>query len=358
MTMTVREIFQATIAHEPHNEFLFYGSFVPPLEETVRKALNIAPEVMLGDYFKMRCQSSLGLAAPEGYSAPDYMPWYADMEIPQGSRIDTLGVLHTPGSMYHFTHRVSPLRNATRFEELEAFPIETFEHYSDAHMADEVKKIHAAGGYAEAWVGHLYENAWQVRGYEEFLMDMHANPEWCDYIFDKMVERNMRAVTAAARAGVDVIRTGDDVATQRSMMFSKDMWWSFIGRRWAQIYAAARAIKPDIQIWYHSDGDISDIIDKLIDIGVTILNPVQPECLDVLEVKRQYGDKLVLDGTIGTQTTMPFGTADEVRQVVRQRKASFADTGALILSPTHVLEPEVPVDNIVAFFDEAAKPLA
>ena len=150
-----------------------------------------------------------------------------------------------------------------------------------------------------------------------------------------------------------MIRTGDDVANQQRLMFSRDHWRKFMKVRWAEVYAAARAIKPDIEIWYHSDGNIADIIPELIEIGVTILNPVQPECLDPLSVKREYGDRLVIDGAIGTQTTMPFGTAQEVRERVRERAVTLGHDGAYIISPTHVLEPEVPLENIAALFDTA-----
>jgi len=125
--------------------------------------------------------------------------------------------------------------------------------------------------------------------------------------------------------------------------------------RWASIYAAAKEINPDIQIWYHSDGNITEIIPELIEIGVTILNPVQPECLDPLMVKQKYGDKLVIDGTIGTQTTMPFGSPDDIRKTVVQRIETLGTDGALILSPTHTLEPEVPLENIRAFIEMCGK---
>jgi uroporphyrinogen decarboxylase len=110
-----------------------------------------------------------------------------------------------------------------------------------------------------------------------------------------------------------------------------------------------------VRIWYHSDGNIAEIIPELIEIGVDILNPVQPECMDLVRLKQDFGDRLVFDGTIGTQSTMPFGTPEDVRTVVRDRIAKLGGDGALILSPTHVLEPEVPIENIRAFFDAAAE---
>ena len=218
-------------------------------------------------------------------------------------------------------------------------------------MAAQVRAAHALGKVASCWVGHMYEDAWQIRGYEEFLMDMILRPEWCELILDRITEKNLAVACAAARAGVDIIATGDDVANQQTMMFGLDMWRKFMKTRWAAVYAAARAIKPDVQIWYHSDGNIERIIPELIEIGVTILNPVQPECLDPVMVKQKYGAQLVIDGSVGTQRTMPFGSPDDVRAVIRERVQTLGDDGALVLSPTHILEPEVPLDNIYAFFD-------
>ena len=87
------------------------------------------------------------------------------------------------------------------------------------------------------------------------------------------------------------------------------------------------------------------------DIGVTILNPVQPECMDLAFLEREYGHRLVFDGTIGTQTTLPFGTPAEIRETVRLRKRTLGQNGGLVLAPTHIVEPEVPLDNVLAFLD-------
>jgi uroporphyrinogen decarboxylase len=241
-------------------------------------------------------------------------------------------------------------------EEIEAYPYYHPPIPDDAAMRAAVEAAHADGRVTVCSIGHIYEIAWQIRGYEEFLMDMISEPDRAEIILETIAQDNIRRAEAGARAGVDFIRTGDDVANQNTLMFRKDMWQRFIKSRWARVYEAARRIKPDIEIWYHSDGNITDIIPELIDIGVTILNPVQPECMDIHEIKRRYGDKLVLDGTIGTQTTMPFGTTDEVRRTVRSRVRDLGRDGALILSPTHVLEPEVPVENVMAFLETSREP--
>ena len=100
---------------------------------------------------------------------------------------------------------------------------------------------------------------------------------------------------------------------------------------------------------YHSDGVIYDIIPELIEIGVDVLNPVQPECVDPVLLKQQYGNKLSFWGTVGTQTTMPFGSPQDVRDTVRHMIETVGDGGGFLIAPTHLLEPEVPWENIEAF---------
>ncbi|MDA0708727.1 MAG: hypothetical protein O3B73_00790 [bacterium] len=349
--MTELERFQATVAHQKHNEWLYHAGFTPDLERRIRERFGLGPTNSISRYFGMFEPVSVGLRPPENLEKPDFWPYYREMEIAEGAKLDGFGVLHEPGSMYHFTHRISPLRNAEKLEDIETFPYPNLDGFTDESMAAQVEQAHAAGRVATCWIGHMYETAWQIRDYEGFLIDMVTRPEWANYILDRLTERNIKVAEAAARAGVDYLRTGDDVANQNSLMFSPDQWRTFIKARWAKVYDAARAIKPDIEIWYHSDGNIEAIIPELIEIGVTILNPVQPECMDVLEIKRSYGQDLVLDGVIGTQTTMPFGSPDDVRAIVRERIKTLGYDGAFIGAPTHVLEPEVPIENFEAFVE-------
>ncbi len=150
---------------------------------------------------------------------------------------------------------------------------------------------------------------------------------------------------------MDVLILGDDVSMQTGMLMSPAAWRKWFKGRLRSIIAEARSVKPHLPVFYHSDGNPAAIIPDLIEIGVTVLNPVQPECIDPLAVKQQYGDRLALWGTIGTQTTMPFGTPAEVRAEVRKRIETVGADGGLILGPTHSLEPDVPWENIVALYD-------
>ena len=348
--------FRATVAHEPHNQFLYYAHFTPEAERSLKRYLKLSADENLDEYFQMHETIDVSLRPPAGLQPADFRQYFNDIKMPERAFINHLGVLETPGSLYHFTSYTSPLRHAETLEEVLDFPYPNVDGWTSGHMLQAVEDVHQMGRVASCSLMHMYEDAWQIRGYEPFLMDMISNPEICEFILDQLMNKNILKAKAAAKAGVDVLFSGDDVASQRSLMFSPDQWRRFIKQRWAKVYAAARRIKPDIQIWYHSDGNIMDIIPELIEIGVTILNPVQPECLDVHAVKKQFGRQLVLDGTIGTQTTMPFGSPDDVTQLVASRKKDLGYDGGLILSPTHVLEPEVPPENIVAFFEACRKP--
>lgn len=131
-------------------------------------------------------------------------------------------------------------------------------------------------------------------------------------------------------------------------MMSPEMWREWLKPRWRSVVQGAKNINPDILAWYHSDGDIRPLIPDLIEIGFDILNPIQPECMDPAELKRQYGDRLAFWGCIGTQTTMPFGSPDDVREAVRWTIENVGHHGGLLVAPTHVLEPDVPWENVRA----------
>lgn len=352
MCYTELELFKLTVNHEPHNQFLFNAGFTKDLEKRLREYLKLDDQADLASYFGMFAPIEVSLKPPKDHKGPDFSEYFSDIEIPPNAYINRLGVLEVPGSLYHFTRYISPLRNAQSLDDLKDFVYPNVDGYDDSHMKGQVDEVHKKGKVACCHITHMYEEAWQIRGYEEFLMDMISYPEMCEYILDRICERNIKKAEAAARAGVDLLYTGDDVANQRTLMFSKDLWIKFFKTRWAKVYEAARSTKNDIQIWYHSDGNIMEIIPDLIEIGVTILNPVQPECMDPITIKKLYGDKIVIDGTIGTQTTMPFGSVDDVRSAIRTMKRELGYDGALILAPTHVLEPEVPIENILAFMEE------
>ena len=154
---------------------------------------------------------------------------------------------------------------------------------------------------------------------------------------------------------MDIIHVGDDIGMEDRMMMSPDTWRKWFKPRMGKIISAAREIKPDVLFFYHSDGYVEPVIPDFIEIGIDVLNPVQPECMDPAKLKRLYGDKLAFWGTIGIQHTLPFGTPEEVEEEVRERIGTVGKGGGLYLSPTHVIAPEVPHENIFAFVKAVKK---
>jgi len=218
-------------------------------------------------------------------------------------------------------------------------------------VAGQVSQVKQQGLAAIYSAIQIFEPAWYLRGLDNLLVDMVLEPEIAAACLDRMTDVQSGVAARMATAGVDLIVFGDDVGTQKSLMMQPETWRTWLKPTMQRAISAAKNVNPDVLAYYHSDGVIHEIIPDLIEIGVDILNPVQPECMDPAQIKQQYGDQLSFWGTIGTQTTMPFGTPDEVRETVRLRIETVGRGGGLVIAPTHLLEPEVPWANIDALVE-------
>jgi uroporphyrinogen decarboxylase len=300
------------------------------------------------EYFNFEVRSLNFLSPPE---RPNFSRYHQN--LPPGTPIDDWGVARVPGSLYHFERQHHPLAQAQTIKEIEDYPLPNYLIPScHAHFAEEVQQLHKR---ELAVMGELactiFEVSWYIRGMENLLMDFISDPDLATVLLNRITELRCGQAELYARAGVDILRLGDDVSGQQDMLMSVPLWRTWLKPRLARVIESARRIKPDILIFYHSDGNCTDIVPELIEIGVDILNPVQPECMDSVELKKQFGDRLAFWGTIGTQTTMPFGTPEDVKAVVKERVATVGKGGGLLLAPTHILEPEVPWENVLAFFE-------
>lgn len=280
-------------------------------------------------------------------SKPDFSRYLADM--PPGSVINSeYGAAEIPGNFYHFARRAFPMAGLTTVAELEDYPWpDCRSEYRYERVAESVKNLKARGYFVQAWVGHIFEVAWQLTGFEKFMEGLVAQPEFVAYILDRITEDNCIKARRFAEAGVDMVCIGDDVAMQDRMMMSPATWREWFKPRHAKVIRSARDVNPDVFVWYHSDGKVAPIIEDLIEIGLNVLNPVQPECMDVYEIKRRYGERLAFWGAIGTQTVLPFGSTEDVKRTVKEMIELFAP--GFVIAPTHVVEPDVPWENLLAF---------
>jgi uroporphyrinogen decarboxylase len=285
---------------------------------------------------------------------PDFSRYYPEgvppLLNPPGWEVGEWGVGQVPGSQLHFIHIEHPMKGLSSLSELKEYPFPDLTRPErHAHLEAEVQALHDRGlfviGFME-WT--IFEIAWHMRGMDNLFMDMTFNPEFAEYLLEKVTEARCFQARRHAEAGVDLIKIGDDIGTQRSMLMSPDTYREWFKPRHARVIEAARKVRPDIPVCYHSDGNCWDAIPDLIEAGVTVLNPIQPECMDLAAVKREFGRDLVFWGGIGTQTTMPFGSPEEVYATVQRTIDTFGLTG-YFPCPTHVLEPEVPWENILAY---------
>lgn len=281
-------------------------------------------------------------------------------------------VLRQGGEESHFTQMEGPLENRRNTSDVLGLPLPDFlEDYRWKGVPEKIASMKKQGKiiFPGIYGGHdsgcsddttpafmdIFESSWYLCGLDNFLMGMADEEEYALTLLDRVCDLKTQLARRWTEAGVDILITADDVGSQNGLMMSADMWRRHLKPRLKKVINAAKSINPDVLIFYHSDGNITKIIPELLEVGVEILNPLQPECMDIFEVMETYGDKCSFWGTIGTQTTLPFGSAADVTNACNKVLAKVAGKGGLVLAPTHLVEPEVPLQNITAMVDCVGK---
>lgn len=191
----------------------------------------------------------------------------------------------------------------------------------------------------------IFESAWALRGFQQLMMDMVMDPAKADHILDIPFYYHKNVARQLVKMGVDMIWLGDDVGGQHSMLMAPAMWRRFLKPRMHELIVSLRGINPGIKIAYHSDGVIYAIIPDLIEIGVDVLNPIQPGAMDAVKLKNEYGKDLCFWGSIDLQHTLPFGSPQDVRSEILTRLSTIGRGGGLVISPTHNLQLDIPLEN-------------
>jgi uroporphyrinogen decarboxylase len=197
----------------------------------------------------------------------------------------------------------------------------------------------------------FFERGWMLRGMENWLMDLATDDPFVVDLMDGMLEMLLGFVdTVGRRSGLDSIWIGDDFGQQRGLIMGPKIWRKHIKPRLAQVFD--RIHQHGKYTGLHSCGDNTEIMEDLVEIGLDIFNPFQPEAMDIVEMKQKYGDRITFNGGIGTQGTLVYGSPEDVRREVRSVIREIGKDGGLIIETTKALRPEVPKENIVALIDE------
>ena len=200
--------------------------------------------------------------------------------------------------------------------------------------------------------GSHFEKAHFARGIENFLADMAGNPSWARTFLAGIVDRNMVMLeNILSLKEIDGVLLGSDWGTQADLMISPAMWEDMIAPGEQREYDLVHAFGKDV--WVHSCGRIEKIIPRLIEMGLDVLNPVQPEVMDLATLKARYGDRLTFWGGISTQRTLPYGTPQQVKAETRSVRQMMSQGGGYILGPAQQIQADVPVANALALLEVA-----
>ena len=197
----------------------------------------------------------------------------------------------------------------------------------------------------------MFEQSWRIRGFENALLDAIHAPDFYQELINRLTELYLKFVHACGELDCDAIMFGDDWGDQRGVILGPDRWRRFLKPGWEKIFAAVHQ-HGKITIC-HSCGSVADIMPDLIDIGLDVLESVQPEAagMNPYQLKKQWGDKIVFWGCLGSQSTIPFGAPQAIKNEVQKLCQEMGKGGGYILSPAKALQPETPTENAVAVFE-------
>jgi uroporphyrinogen decarboxylase len=286
------------------------------------------------------------IQAPLTPHADDFTVYHD--HLPEGTELDEFGVGRLVSETFPHGLVLSPWESFTSPKEMLEYPFPTYE-LSEETVA-QIDALHDRGYAVSVSAGSINEWCYYLRGMEEFMADLVIHPEMAQILLDKVTELSIRVGVETARAGADVICYYGDVGGQKSMLMSPKMWREWIGPRWKKIFTAVHQANPDALVFFHSCGFIEPIIPDLIGYGLDILNPVQPETMDPLKIKRDYGDHVALWGGIGLQSTMRK-SPDVVRQVARQLIDHWSVESGAIVSIANGLTIDIPWENVLALVE-------
>ncbi|RME05452.1 MAG: hypothetical protein D6803_08895 [Anaerolineae bacterium] len=375
MSMTPRERVLAAINHEePDRVPIILGvsnatSIKMPTYQGIKKLLGIeAPDEYLYDW------PELGTAKPDEETMrrlhsdvrgvtdlePEHIRKRNREREPHTPYIDSWGsgqVEITPG---HWFPGVHPMAEASTIEEIENYP---WPDMSDptriAHVREQARRLAEENQYAimaTPWLLFPFERAHAMQGMDVFLLNMAANPDFAKALLRKILDLCkdlMGRFLAELGDNVDIIKIGDDLGTQSSLMISPKMYREFLKPLHAEFIQFIKE-RTHAKVFFHTDGDVFPLIEDFIEIGVDILNPIQTSAgkmANLPELKKRFGKNLVFCGAIDTHRILPYGTPEEVRQEVRRVIEILGPGGGYMVASVHTIMDDVPPENVLAMVD-------
>ncbi len=267
--------------------------------------------------------------------------------VPAGTEFDEWGIGHWAGGAADTYERMyPPLGGVENVGQVRDHPEPVLDSRG---VAETAKGYHDRGYPVIGYAGSIYEWSWWLRGMEGFLTDLLDRPEIAGAIVEKVAGFTTRLALETAGAGVDVLAFYDDAGMQKGMQISPSLWRSLIKPAWKAVLDEVRRQYPQSIFFLHSCGDIREIVGDVVELGFHILHPVQPECMDPLAVKKEWGSRIALCATLGAQRSLSLGSAEQVRAETERIMDSLGSDRRCIVCPSNRIQPETPWENVLAF---------
>ena len=247
-----------------------------------------------------------------------------------------------------------PLAKAETVEDIENYlwPSTYWFNYSNISKDCERYKDYAI---YTGWPS-IFQLAQSLYSMDRLLLDLALKPELVKALFAKITDfycEWLRRTLKSASGKIDLVNISDDLGTQKGLLISREMFQEFVAPYWQRIIKICKDFR--VKIWLHSCGSIRDLIPDFIELGIDMLDPVQVSAEGMVpkELKKLFGDKIAFHGAIDTQQVLPHGTVEDVKKEVRQRIKELAAGGGYVLLPVHAVQPDVPLENILAVYETA-----
>ena len=250
-----------------------------------------------------------------------------------------------------------PLAQAKTVNEIEEYSWPSIDWLSVAHVRDAVRRFNEAEPKAIVFsTGSFIEIAWCMRGFEQFLMDMIGQPAMADAILGRVTtlckEISMRALEEA-QGKIDIVWSAGDVGMQTGMMFSPELWRERIKPFHKELIEPFK--RMGLVTRYHTDGSVVAIIEDLIEMGLDLLDPIQPNTqgMDAENLRALFGGRISFYGGVDTQRLLPYGNAREVEDEVLRLIRVLGSNGGYVVAASNAVQPDVPIENILTLYRTA-----
>jgi uroporphyrinogen decarboxylase len=264
----------------------------------------------------------------------------------------------TPGDWFPGIHPLAEARTVDDLERYQGWPDMT-DPTRIAHVGETARRLAAENQFAilaTPWLLFPFERAHAMQGMEPFLLNMAMDADFARALLEKIAahcKQLMGRFLQELGDNVDIIKIGDDLGTQKSLMISPKMYRAILKPVHADFISFIKA-RTRAKIFFHSDGDVAPLIEDFIDIGVDILNPIQTSAgsmSDLASLKKRFGRNIVFCGGIDSHRILPFGSVEEVRQEVRRVMQILGPGGGCMISAVHTVMNDVPPENVLAMVD-------